>query len=86
MVLQILLFLLTTTKTKLEATKLGTHMNLDKKIFQGGKTKLINENLIFLQGDFVCWSNLHLNMPDHLNPFTSSGNKKSYILQQTCSF
>ena len=55
MVLQILLFLLTTTKTKLEATKLGTHMNLDKKIFQGGKTKLINENLIFLHRDFVCW-------------------------------
>ena len=29
-------------------------MIADKKIFQGGKTKLIFENLIFPQRDFVC--------------------------------
>ena len=30
-------------------------MTVDKKIFQGGKTKLIFKNLIFLQKDFICW-------------------------------
>ena len=25
-------------------------------------------------------------MPDYLNPFIPSGNKRSYILKQTCSF
>ena len=33
----------------LEATKLGTHMIVDKNFFQGSKTKLIFENLIFPQ-------------------------------------
>ena len=61
-------------------------MIVDKKIFQGGKTKLTFENLILPQRDFVCWSNLHLNMSDYLNHFMPSGNKRSYILKQTCSF
>ena len=70
-------------------------MIVDKKNFQGGKTKLIFENLIFHQKDFndqnlifqafACWWNLHLNMSDCLNPFMPSGNKRSYILKQTCS-
>ena len=29
-------------------------MIADKKFFQGGKTKLLFENLIFPQRDFVC--------------------------------
>ena len=33
-----------------------------KKFFQGNKTKLIHESLIFPQRDFFCWWNLHLNM------------------------
>ena len=35
-------------------------MIVDKKNFQGGKIKLIFQNLIFPQKDFVCWWNLHL--------------------------
>ena len=57
-------------------------MTVDKKIFQGGKTKLIFKNLIFLQKDFICWWNLHLNMPDYLNPFMPSGNRRTYILNE----
>ena len=34
-------------------------MIVDKKNVEGGKTKLIFENLIFPQRDFVCWRNLH---------------------------
>ena len=30
-------------------------MTVDKKNFQGGKTKLMFENFIFAQRDFVCW-------------------------------
>ena len=30
-------------------------MIVDEKNFQGGKTKLIFENLILPQRDFVCW-------------------------------
>ena len=30
-------------------------MIVDKKIFQGDKTKLIFENLSFHQRDFACW-------------------------------
>ena len=30
-------------------------MIVDKKFFQGVKTKLIFENLILPQRDFVCW-------------------------------
>ena len=48
-----------------------------KKKIHGGKTKLVFEDLIFPQRDFVCWWNLHLNMPDYLNPFMPSGNKRS---------
>ena len=61
-------------------------MIVDRKCFQEGKTKLIFENLIFPQRDFVCWINLHLKMSDYLNPFMPSGNKRSYILKQPCSF
>ena len=50
-------------------------MIVDKKKCQGGKTKLIFENLIW---EFVCWWNLHLNMPDYLNPFMPSGNRRTY--------
>ena len=52
---------------------------------QGGKTKLIFENLIFPQRDFVCWWNLHVSKFDHLNHFMTSGKKRSYILKGTCS-
>ena len=52
-------------------------MIVDKKDFQGRKTKLIFENLILLQKDFVCWWNLHLNMSDYFNRFMSSGNERS---------
>ena len=61
-------------------------MIVDKNFFQGDKTNLIFENLILPQRDFVCWRNLHVNMPDYLNPFMPSGNKRSYIFKQTCSF
>ena len=47
------------------------------------RTKLIFENLIFLHRDFVCWGNLHLNMPDYFNPFMPSGNRRTYIIKQT---
>ena len=30
-------------------------MIVEKRDFQGGKTKIIFENLIFSQRDFVCW-------------------------------
>ena len=50
------------------------------------RTKLIFENLIFLHRDFVCWGNLHLNMPDYFNPFMPSGNRRTYIIKQTCCF
>ena len=40
---------------QLEATKFSTHIIVDKKIFQGSKTKFIFENLILSQRDFVCW-------------------------------
>ena len=30
-------------------------MTVDKKNIQGGKTKLIFQNLILPQRDFVCW-------------------------------
>ena len=53
----------------------------DKNFFQGGKTKSIFEYLIISQRDFVCWWNLHLNMPDYLNPFMPSGNNRSYTLK-----
>ena len=52
-------------------------MTVDKNFFQGKKTKLIFENLIIPQRDFVRWWNLHLNMPDYLNPFMHNGNKRS---------
>ena len=61
-------------------------MLVDNIFFQGDKTNLIFENLIFPQRDFVCWRNLHVNMPDYLNSFIPSGNKRSYIFKQTCSF
>ena len=60
-------------------------MIVDKKNFKE-KTKIIFENLIFPQINFICWWNLHLNMPDYLNAFMSSGNKRSYTLKQTCNF
>ena len=52
-------------------------MIVDKNVFQGNKTRLIFENLIFSQRDFVRWRNLYLNMSDYLNPFMPSGNKRS---------
>ena len=61
-------------------------MIVDKFFFHGGKTKSIFENLIFPQRDFVCWWNLRLNVPDYLNPFMTSGNKKSYILKYVQPF
>ena len=61
-------------------------MIVDKKLFQRGKTKLIFENLIFPLRDFVCWWNLHLNIPDYLKLFMPSGNKRSYFNKQSCSF
>ena len=51
-------------------------MILDKKNFQGGKTKLTFENLVFPQRNFVCWLNLHLNMSDYVNPVMPSGSKR----------
>ena len=55
-------------------------MILDKKkIFQGGKTKLTFENLIFPRIGFVYWWNLHLSMCDYLNPVVPNVNKRSYI-------
>ena len=42
-------------------------MIVDEKKFQGDKTKLTFENLIFPQRNFVSWWNLYLNMPDYLN-------------------
>ena len=56
------------------------------RFFQGGETKLIFENLIFPQRDFVCWWNLHLNMPDYLNAFIPSGNKRLYILNKPAAY
>ena len=62
-------------------------MTVDKKkFFQGDKNKLIFENLIFPQRDFVFRWKLHVNMADYFIPFMPSSNKKPYILEQTCSF
>ena len=44
-------------------------MIVDKKNFQGPKTKSMLQNLIFPQRGFVCWWNLRLDMPDYRNPF-----------------
>ena len=58
----------------MEATKLGTHMIVNKKLFQVKKIKLILKDSIFPQRDFVCWWNLQLNMADYVNPFMPNGN------------
>ena len=71
---------------QLEATKLSTHIIVDKKIFQGSKTKFIFENLILSQRDFVCWWNVHLNISDYLNLFIPGGKKGHISLSKPAGF